>query len=200
MTRYAKSCWRNSSDVTSLQQLYAPTSALSSGSRVISTNRPINSARTTSEQYQAHLLHERKLKAETVVGQVAALRFFFVRTLEAPLSAGSPYRTRSTPHQRIPKVISPEEVAQLIDAASNLQARAILMLLYSTGIRRSELVRLRVEDIDSKRMVIHIRQGKGGKDRDVPLCPKLLETLREYWRWRKPKTWLFARGTPTRPR
>jgi site-specific recombinase XerD len=72
------------------------------------------------------------------------------------------------------------------------------MLLYSTGIRRSELVRLRVEDIDSKRMIIHIRQGKGGKDRDVPLCPKLLETLREYWRWRKPKTWLFARGTPTR--
>jgi site-specific recombinase XerD len=99
---------------------------------------------------------------------------------------------------RIPKVLSPEEVAQLIDAASNLQARAILMLLYSTGIRRSELVRLRVEDIDSKRMVVHIRQGKGGKDRDVPLCPRLLETLREYWRWKKPKTWLFARGTPTR--
>ena len=72
------------------------------------------------------------------------------------------------------------------------------MLLYSTGIRRSELVRLRVEDIDSQRMIVHIRQGKGGKDRDVPLCPKLLETLREYWRWKKPKTWLFARGTPTR--
>jgi integrase len=70
------------------------------------------------------------------------------------------------------------------------------MLLYATGIRRSELVRLRVEDIDSKRMIIHIRQGKGGKDRDVALCPKLLETLREYWRWRKPKTWLFGRGTP----
>jgi hypothetical protein len=72
------------------------------------------------------------------------------------------------------------------------------MLLYSTGIRRSELVRLRVEDIDSQRMVIHIRQGKGGKDRDVPLCPRLLETLREYWRWKKPTTRLFARGTPTR--
>ena len=73
-------------------------------------------------------------------------------------------------------------MAQLIDAASNLQARAILMLLYSTGMRRSELVRLQVEDIDSKRMIVHIRQGKGRKDRDVPICPRLLETLREYWR------------------
>jgi site-specific recombinase XerD len=62
-------------------------------------------------------------------------------------------------------------------------------------MRRSELVRLRVEDIDSERMVIHIHQGKGGKDRDVPLCPRLLETLREYWRWKKPKTWLFP-GQP----
>ena len=94
--------------------------------------------------------------------------------------------------------MSAEEVAQLINAASNLQARAILMLLYSTGIRRSELVRLRVEDIDSKRMIVHIRQGKGGKDRDVPMCPKLLETLREYWRWKKPKTWLFPAGIEKR--
>jgi site-specific recombinase XerD len=73
------------------------------------------------------------------------------------------------------------------------------MLLYSTGMRRSELVQLRVEDIDSKRMVVHIRKGKGGKERDVPLCPTLLETLREYWRSRKSKDWLFpqtgSRGT-----
>ena len=78
-------------------------------------------------------------------------------------------------------MLSPDEVARLIEAAGNLQARAILMALYSTGMRRSELVSLRVEDIDSERMVIHIRKGKGGQDRDVPLCPKLLETLREYW-------------------
>jgi hypothetical protein len=63
----------------------------------------------------------------------------------------------------VPKILSPDEVARLIDAASNLQARAILMLLYSTGVRRSELVRLRVEDIDNERMIVHIRQGKGGK-------------------------------------
>ena len=148
-------------------------------------------------QYQAHLLHERKLAVGTVVAQTAGLRFFFVRTLKRRFPPDSiPYPKH--PSHRIPKVISPEEVAQLIDAASNLQARAILMLLYSTGVRRSELVRLRVEDIDSKRMVVHIRQGKGGQDRDVPLCPKLLETLREYWKIKKPKTWLFPAGIARR--
>ena len=148
-------------------------------------------------QYQAHLLHERKLAVGTVVAQTAGLRFFFVRALKRRFPPDSiPYPKYAK--RRIPKVLSPEEVAQLIDAASNLQARAILMLLYSTGVRRSELVRLRVEDIDSKRMVVHIRQGKGGRDRDVPLCPKLLETLREYWKAKKPKTWLFPAGCARR--
>ena len=79
----------------------------------------------------------------------------------------------------------------MIDSASNFSHRVMLMILYSTGVRRSELVHLKVDDIDSKRMVIHVRQGKGSKDRDVPLSPKLLETLREYWRSAKPKTYLF---------
>ena len=145
-------------------------------------------------QWQAHLLHERKLAVGTVVNQVAAMRFFFRRVLKRRFPPDSiPYP--KYPHLRIPTVLSPEEVARLIDAASNLQARTILMALYSTGMRRSELVCLRVEDIDSERMVIHIRKGKGGKDRDVPLCPKLLDTLREYWRWKKPKTWFFP-GEP----
>jgi integrase len=61
------------------------------------------------------------------------------------------------------------------------------MTLYSTGLRRAELCSLKVGDIDSQRMVIHVRQGKGKRDRDVPMTPKLLETLREYWRWMKPK-------------
>jgi integrase len=141
-------------------------------------------------QYQAHLLHERKLAVGTVVAQTAGLRFFFVRTLKRRFPPDSIPYPRYT-HHRIPEVLSPEEVARLIDAASNLQARAILMTLYSTGVRRSELVRLRVQDIDSERMVVHIRKGKGGKDRDLPLCTKLLETLREYWRWKKPKAYLF---------
>jgi integrase/recombinase XerD len=67
----------------------------------------------------------------------------------------------------------------------------MLMTLYSTGMRRAEVCSLKVEDIDSGRMLIHIRQGKGGKDRDVPLNPQLLETLREYYRWMRPKTYLF---------
>ena len=128
-------------------------------------------------QWQAHLLHERKLSVGTVVAQVAGLRFFFVRTLKRRFPPDSIPYPRYT-HHRVPQVLSPEEVARLIDAASNLQARAILMTLYSTGVRRSELVRLRVQDIDSERMVVHIRKGKGGKDRDLPLCTKLLETLR----------------------
>ena len=145
-------------------------------------------------QWQAYLLHERKLAVGTVVNHVAALRFFFRRVLKRRLPMDSiPYPKYT--HHRTPRVLSPDEVARLIDAAGTLQARVILMVLYSTGMRRSELVHLRVEDIDSERMVIHIHKGKGGKDRDVPLCPRLLETLREYWRWKKPRTWLFP-GQP----
>jgi site-specific recombinase XerD len=69
--------------------------------------------------------------------------------------------------------------------------RTILMLLYGTGMRRTEASLLKVSDVDSQRMVIHIRQGKGSRDRDVPLSPKLLDALREYWRWKKPRVYLF---------
>jgi site-specific recombinase XerD len=69
--------------------------------------------------------------------------------------------------------------------------RAMLMTLYGTGVRRAELCQLKVADVDSRRMVIRVRNGKGGRDRDVLLSDKLLETLREYWRWMKPKTYLF---------
>jgi site-specific recombinase XerD len=87
--------------------------------------------------------------------------------------------------------LSPDEVARLLESANNLLDYAMLMTLYATGVRRAELSRLKVEDIDSQRMIVHIRQGKGNRDRDVPLTPKLLKTLREYWQWMKPKTYLF---------
>ena len=93
--------------------------------------------------------------------------------------------------RRLPKVLTREEAIQLIDSASNLFHRALLLTAYSTGMRRAEVCNLKVEDIDSYRMVIHVREGKGRRDRDVPLSPQLLETLREYWRWMKPKTYLF---------
>jgi site-specific recombinase XerD len=88
-------------------------------------------------------------------------------------------------------ILSEEEVARLIECASTSYHRVILMTLYGTGLRREELCRLKVTDVDSQRMVIHVRQGKGNKDRDVTLSPKLLEVLRAYWKWRKPKTYLF---------
>jgi site-specific recombinase XerD len=92
---------------------------------------------------------------------------------------------------RLPTVLSPEEVTRLIDAAPNLLYRTILMTLYSTGMRRGELVQLKASDIDKELMLIHIREGKGKRDRNVPLSLKLLEALREYWRWMKPVTYLF---------
>src|SRR5215467_6900922 len=140
-------------------------------------------------QYQLHLLHERKLTVGTIVGRIAALRFFFVRVLRRPYrQIDLIYPKRP---ERLPSVLSQDEVARLIESANNLLDYTMLMTLYATGIRRAELCRLKVEDIDSHRMVVHIRQGKGNRDRDVPLTPKLLETLREYWRWMKPKTYLF---------
>jgi integrase/recombinase XerD len=139
--------------------------------------------------FQVHLFRDRKLAAGTVEQRAAALRFFFVKTLRRPyLPDHIPFPKRARP---LPTILSQEEVARLIDAASNLMHRAILMTLYATGLRRAELCGLKVSDIDSERMVIHVREGKGGRDRDVLLSPKLLETLRAYWRWMKPKTYLF---------
>ena len=140
-------------------------------------------------QFQAHLFRERKLNARTVVQYSAALRFFFVKTLKRH------YLLESIPLPKeprtLPTVLSQAEVTTLIESASNLMHRAILMTLYATGMRRAELCQLKVSDIDKERMVIHIRQGKGQRDRDVELSEKLLETLREYFRWMRPKTYLF---------
>lgn len=140
-------------------------------------------------QYQVHLFQEREMGARTVGHYTAALRFFFVKTLKRH------YPVEEVPYpkqpRRLPIVLSQEEAVALINSAKNLYHRAMLMTLYSTGMRRAELCKLKVEDIDSKRMILHIRQGKGGKDRDVPLSPILLETLREYWRWMRPRTYLF---------
>ena len=140
--------------------------------------------------YQAYLLRERKLAVGTVVARVAALRFFFVRVLKRhQFREDLPY---PKDRRRLPTVLSLEEVTRLINAAGNLQQRAMLMTLYGTGMRRTELSLLKVRDVDSQRMMIRVDRGKGGAGRDIPLSPALLETLREYWRWKKPRTYLFA--------
>jgi site-specific recombinase XerD len=140
-------------------------------------------------QYQAHLFQAKKLAPATVSQYVSALRFLFVKTLRRHFLAE--YIPFPKSHKRLPTVLSPEEVARLIDSARNLYHRTLLMTLYSTAMRRAELCRLKVRDIDSQRMMIRIDQGKGSRDRDVPLSPTLLETLRVYWRWMKPTTYLF---------
>ena len=115
---------------------------------------------------------------------MAALRFFYVRTLHRhEFREFLPYPKSP---RKLPNILSQEEVARLIDASSSLFERTLLMVLYGTGMRRAELARLKIADIDSQRMVIHVVDGKGHKDRDLPLSPTLLETLRVYWRWLKP--------------
>lgn len=144
-------------------------------------------------EFQLHLLRDLKLAPLTVRQHIAAVRFFFVHTLKRHYPPGE-FRYPKNP-KKLPIILSKEEVRRMIDAATTLLHRTLLMILYSTGMRRAEVASLKVSDIDSERMVIHIRQGKGSRDRDVPLSPKLLETLREYWRWKKPREYLFPGET-----
>jgi site-specific recombinase XerD len=140
-------------------------------------------------RYQVYLLEDRRLAVGTVVAQLAALRFFYLRVLKRRhMKEDLPYPKRP---RRLPIILSPEEVQRLIAGAQNLFHRTMLMTLYGGGLRRSELLHLKVADIDSQRMVLRIERGKGGHDREVPLSPTLLTALREYWRWMRPKTYLF---------
>jgi len=137
------------------------------------------------------LLTKLKYSPNTVTLRLAALRFFYIHVLKRNWSiAETPYPKKV---RHLPQILSQEEVARLIDAADTPFHRILLMTLYATGARRAEATNLKISDIDSQRMVVHIREGKGGRDRDVMLSPKLLEELRTYWRGlrRKPKEWLF---------
>lgn len=142
-------------------------------------------------EYQAHLFTKRKLSPGSVTNHLCALRFFYIQTLKKPWSvADTPYPKKA---HRLPTILSQEEVAQLIDAASTPFHRTLLMTLYATGVRNAELTRLKTSDIDSRRMVLHIQGGKGRQDRDVMLSPILLDELRAHWRRlrRKSSVWLF---------
>jgi integrase/recombinase XerD len=144
-------------------------------------------------EYQAELFQKRKLSSGTVAIRLAALRFFYTKTLRRAWSvADTPYPKRN---HRLPAILTQEEVAQLIDAACPPFHRTILMTLYATGARCAELTHSKVSDVDDQRMVIHIQGGKGRKDRDVMLSPMLLEELHAHGhrhRLRgKPNVWLF---------
>jgi len=146
-------------------------------------------------QFQLHLLREKKLALGTIALRMGALRFLYKKTLKRRDLDFDDLPLLKTP-KKLPVVLSPEEVTRLIEAAPNLLYRTILMLLYATGLRRAEAAHLKVSDIDSSLMLIHVRQGKGSRDRELPLTQKVLDVLREYWRTAKskPRVYLF----PTR--
>lgn len=142
-------------------------------------------------QYQAAMFRTWKLAPNTVTQRLAALRFLYIQVLKRGWSvAETPYPKKVL---HLPQILSQQEVARLIDATETPFQRILVMTLYATGARRAEVAHLKVSDIDSQRMVVHIRGGKGRKDRDVMLSPALLEALRTYWRGllRKPAVWLF---------
>jgi len=135
-------------------------------------------------QYQLYLLQERKLSPESVNLFVSAIKFLYLVTLEMPWSEDS--FPRPMRPSKLPVVLSCEELMQFFDYVAGLKNRAVLMICYGAGLRISEAVSLKVGDVDSSRMLIRVEQGKGGKDRYVPLSPRLLEVLRRYWRGCRP--------------
>ena len=142
-------------------------------------------------EYQAYLFRERKLQPNTVIQHLGGIRFFYIRTLKQLWSADlTPYPKKAI---HLPSILGREEVNSLIEAAPTPFQRTLLMALYATALRRAELARLKITDIDSARNVIHVQGGKGRKDRDVMLSRNLLEALREHFRSlrRKPAVWLF---------
>jgi len=145
--------------------------------------------------YQLYLLQGKKLSSSSINLAVSALKFLYGVTLRRSWTVER--IALSKREKKLPVVLSPAEVAQFLGHVSKLKYRAILVTAYAAGLRVSEVVRLKVSDIDSKRMVIRVEQGKGRKDRYVMLSPKLLALLREYWKACRPDCWLFP-GTAGR--
>jgi len=148
-------------------------------------------------RYQVFLVQQKKLSWSLFNQNVCALRFFYHHTLHRDwMIEHIPY-PRS--EQKLPVVLSPSEVAALFQVIENLKHRTILMTIYAAGLRVSEATQLRVTDIDSQRQLICVRQGKGRKDRQVMLSPRLLDLLRTYWKRYRPTDWLFPGERPGRP-
>jgi integrase/recombinase XerD len=139
-------------------------------------------------RYQLHLTAS-GVGVPTVNQTVSTLRFFFKVTLGRPDLVERTAFVREP--RKLPVVLSPDEVARLLDAAPGLKYKAALSVAYGAGLRVSEVVALKVSDIDSKRMIIRVEQGKGRKDRYVMLSPHLLELLRAWWKAARPQGWLF---------
>jgi site-specific recombinase XerD len=148
--------------------------------------------------YQIYLTNEKKLATSTILVAMSALRFLYKITLKRNWSLDEVIPAPKKP-QKLPVILSPEEVLHFLDCVENREHHAILTTCYAAGLRVSEAVALTPQAIDSKRMVIRVEQGKGRKDRYVMLSPKLLEILRAWWRVERPKDWLFPGDFPDRP-
>jgi site-specific recombinase XerD len=153
----------------------------------------------TSEDLRRYQLHmaQQQVSPWSINSAIAALRFFFIVTLERP-DLVRRLRLVTEP-RKTPIVLSQEEVARLIEAAPGLKYKAALSVAYGAGLRVSEVANLKVSDIDSGRMMLRVEQGKGQRDRDVMLSPRLLELLREWWHAARPQVWLFPGQNPINP-
>jgi site-specific recombinase XerD len=139
--------------------------------------------------YLLHLANDNHANANTLLFNRAALRFVYVSTLKQKWFDDEIARAKRRP--TLPPTLSVEEVTRILDHTRNLKHWTILATFYATALRCNELRHLKVTDLDSQRMVIHVREGKGGIPRDIALSPTLLERLRVYFRWRRPTDWLF---------
>jgi site-specific recombinase XerD len=139
-------------------------------------------------RYQLHLTQS-GLAPASINGAMVALRFFFRVTLKRPEAVD--YIPIVREPQRLPVVLTQDEVARLLEAAPGLKWRTALSVAYGAGLRASEVVGLKVSDIDSRRMRIRVEQGKGRRDRDALLSPRLLAVLRNWWKVARPPVWLF---------
>ena len=148
-------------------------------------------------QYQLFLIKEKQASQSTCIQLVCALRFLYTHTLNRKIEIERiPFPRRE---RKLPLILSREEVKALLEAPAKLRDRAALAVLYGSGLRIAEVTQLKPDDIDSRRNVLWVRQGKGRKDRQTLLPAKLLELLRLYWRAERPGEWIFPGADGTRP-
>lgn len=145
------------------------------------------------KDYLLHLVEEKQAATATVNHAINALKFNFVNVLKKRFPQGI---VRPQKDRKLPAVLSAEEVGQILSAVDNLKHKTILMMVYSAGLRVSEVVKLKPEDIDNKRMLIHLKGAKGRKDRYTLLSEKALACLHKYWDAYKPRRWVFEGAEP----
>lgn len=159
---------------------------------------PDNLSEEEIRDFFLHLINERGAARSTVTIYLCGIKFFYEKTLERQWAVFHLIRPKK--RVKLPVVLTLEEVRHLLSLVVNPLARTALRMIYSCGLRLSEGIHLQVEDIDSKRMLVRVRNGKGGKDRYVPLPEKTLEHLRTYWATlRPPRPWLFPARNARQP-